>query len=191
MAVEAVAKAIRREVYLCETVPRPLGRFLVVGQEAKIRKLSVGLARSLFGDESAMLWLDMNRYSEKHRITALVARNGGLARFYFEGELTDAILQRPQTVVVLAGVDQAHPDIWRLLSCILEEASLIDGIGRTICFKNAIVIATTTVGCAAAVASPANQVSRDTVGDAVERKIPADIFRLFSDGLILSSRNAG
>jgi ATP-dependent Clp protease ATP-binding subunit ClpB len=190
-----VGKGIRRQLAFRAGLPMPLGRFLLVGPNSKALKLAAGLARFLFEDEKAVLWLDMEDYAEKHTISGLVGHPGGLVCAYFEGELTDPIWRRPQTVVVLDAIDRAHSEVWKVLGPVLSEGSLVDGLGRTVSFKDAIFILTTTVGYEEGAGRPDYVIQSDGTRcpegrldrckAAVECVFAPEILRLFGDILLL------
>src|SRR5262245_25223729 len=143
-----VAGSLRRELNLFRDFSRPIGRFfLSAPDDAVALRLAAGLAQFLFGSEKAVLHLAMKEYSEKHKVSGLVGHTGGLVQDYVEGELTEPLWRQPQTVVVMSAIDRMHPDCWRILIPILTEGTIIDGLGRTVEFKDSVFIMTTTLEC--------------------------------------------
>jgi ATP-dependent Clp protease ATP-binding subunit ClpA len=194
-AVRRVAQAIRRKLALSPSMPRPLGRFLLVGPSDEARRLATSLARFLFGDEAAIRWLDMKDYAEKYQISGLVGHPGGLVCAYFEGELTEPVWRNPRTVVVLDGIERAHGDVWQFLIPMLEQGQLLDMMGRAVSFKNAIIIMTTMVGYAEGVARPDYVLRADgprSCGDfplgskgALERVVRAEVLHAVDEIILL------
>lgn len=146
-AVQAVAKAIRRARAGLKDFKRPIGSFLFLGPTGVGKtELARALAESLFGDESAMLRFDMSEYMEKHTVSRLVGAPPGYVGFEEGGQLTDAVRRKPYSVILLDEIEKAHYDIFNLLLQVLEDGRLTDSQGRTVDFKNTVVIMTSNVG---------------------------------------------
>lgn len=143
--ISTVAQTIRRRVAI-EDHRLPLGKLFVLGPNEDAKRLAIGLADFLYDEPDAVLTLNMAEYREKHKVLGLVGHNGGLVCPFFEGDLTGPVLRQPQMVIVLANADMAHVTAWALLLPMLTTGELVDGIGRKISFKEAVVILTTKVG---------------------------------------------
>lgn len=146
-AVTAVAKAIRRGRVGLKDPNRPLGSFLFLGPTGVGKtELCKTLAEALFGDENAMLRLDMSEYMEKHSVSRMVGSPPGYVGFDEGGQLTEKIRRKPYSVVLFDEIEKAHPDVFNILLQILEDGILTDSQGRKVDFKNAVVIMTSNIG---------------------------------------------
>ena len=146
-AVEAVAKAIKRGRVGLKDPKRPIGSFLFLGPTGVGKtELSKALAESLFGDENAMIRIDMSEYMEGHSISKLIGSPPGYVGFEEAGQLTEKIRRRPYSVVLFDEIEKAHPDVMNMLLQILEDGRLTDSQGRTVNFKNTVIIMTSNVG---------------------------------------------
>lgn len=146
-AVTAIAKAIRRGRVGLKDPNRPLGSFLFLGPTGVGKtELCKSLAEALFGDENAMLRLDMSEYMEKHSVSRMVGSPPGYVGFEEGGQLTEKIRRKPYSVVLFDEVEKAHPDVFNLLLQILEDGILTDSQGRKVDFKNAVIIMTSNIG---------------------------------------------
>ncbi len=146
-AVEAVAKAVRRGRVGLNDPKRPIGSFLFLGPTGVGKtELSKALAESLFGDEKAIVTIDMSEYMEPHSISKLIGSPPGYVGFDEGGQLTEKIRRRPYSVVLLDEIEKAHPDVMNMLLQILEEGRLTDSNGRTVNFKNTVIIMTSNIG---------------------------------------------
>ncbi len=146
-AVTAVAKAIRRGRVGLKDPNRPLGSFLFLGPTGVGKtELCKALAEALFGDENAMLRLDMSEYMEKHSVSRMVGSPPGYVGFDEGGQLTEKIRRKPYSVVLFDEVEKAHPDVFNILLQILEDGILTDSQGRKVDFKNAVIIMTSNIG---------------------------------------------
>jgi ATP-dependent Clp protease ATP-binding subunit ClpB len=179
--IRCVAQCIRAEVALCEDLSQPLGRVLIVGRNEAAGILAKSLARFLFRDENAVLRIDMGTYAERHQLPRLVGHPGGLVYAYSEGELTEPLWRRPQTVVLLEGIEKAHRDVWQVLVPILEEGRTIEGLGRTVWFTNEVFLLATTVGLAEAFVGAEGSRQRDGFPlesrQAIEREFAPEVLR--------------
>ena len=146
-AVSAVAKAIRRGRVGLKDPNRPTGSFIFLGPTGVGKtELCKTLAASLFGDESAMIRLDMSEYMEKHTVSRLVGSPPGYVGYDEGGQLTEKVRRKPYSVVLFDEIEKAHPDVFNMLLQILDDGILTDSQGRKVDFKNTIVIMTSNVG---------------------------------------------
>lgn len=146
-AVSAVAKAIRRGRVGIKDPNRPMGSFIFLGPTGVGKtELCKALAQSMFGDENAMLRLDMSEYMEKHTVSRLVGSPPGYVGYEEGGQLTEKVRRKPYSVVLFDEIEKAHPDVFNMLLQILEDGRLTDSQGRTVDFKNTIIIMTSNVG---------------------------------------------
>ena len=142
-AVKAVSKAVRRARAGFKDKNRPVGSFLFLGPTGVGKtELAKALAEELFGDERAMLRFDMSEYMEKHTTARLVGAPPGYVGYEEGGQLTDAVRRKPYSVVLLDEIEKAHPDVFNLLLQIMEDGRLTDGQGRTVDFRNVVLIMT-------------------------------------------------
>jgi len=146
-AVTAVANAVRRARAGMQDPQRPLGSFLFLGPTGVGKTLlAKALAEFLFDDEKSLVRLDMSEYMEKHTVARLIGAPPGYIGFEEGGQLTEAIRRRPYSVVLLDEIEKAHPDVFNVLLQILDDGRLTDGKGRTVDFKNVVIIMTSNVG---------------------------------------------
>ena len=146
-AVEAVSKAIRRGRVGLKDPKRPIGSFLFLGPTGVGKtELSKALAESLFGDENAMIRVDMSEYMEPHSVSKLIGSPPGYVGFDGGGQLTEKIRRKPYSVILFDEIEKAHPDVMNMLLQILEDGRLTDSQGRTVNFKNTVIIMTSNIG---------------------------------------------
>ena len=146
-AVTAVAKAIRRSRVGLKDPKRPIGSFLFLGPTGVGKtELCKTLAETMFGDENAMIRLDMSEYMEKHTVSRLVGSPPGYVGHEEGGQLTEKVRRKPYSVVLLDEIEKAHPDVWNILLQILEDGIVTDSQGRRVDFKNTIIVMTSNVG---------------------------------------------
>jgi ATP-dependent Clp protease ATP-binding subunit ClpC len=146
-AIKAIAKAIRRARAGLKDPKRPMGSFIFVGPSGVGKTLlSKALAEFMFGDEDALVHLDMSEYMEKHNVSRLVGAPPGYVGYEEGGQLTEQIRRRPYSVVLLDEVEKAHPDVFNMLLQIMEEGRLTDSFGRHVDFRNTILIMTSNIG---------------------------------------------
>ena len=146
-AVVAVAEAVRRARAGLKDPKRPIGSFIFLGPTGVGKtELARALAEFLFDDESALVRLDMSEYMEKFSASRLVGSPPGYVGFDEGGQLTEAVRRRPYAVVLFDEIEKAHPDVFNMLLQILDDGRLTDGKGRTVDFKNTVVIMTSNVG---------------------------------------------
>ncbi len=146
-AVKAIAKAIRRGRVGIKDPNRPMGSFIFLGPTGVGKtELCKALASAMFGDENAMLRLDMSEYMEKHTVSRLVGSPPGYVGYDEGGQLTEKVRRKPYSVVLFDEIEKAHPDVFNMLLQILEDGRLTDSQGRTVDFKNTVIIMTSNVG---------------------------------------------
>ncbi len=146
-AIEAIAKAVRKSRAGLKDPKRPIGTFIFAGPTGVGKTLlAKRLAAFMFGDENALVQIDMSEYSEKHNVSRLVGAPPGYVGYEEGGQLTEKIRRRPYSVVLLDEIEKAHPEVWNMLLQLMEEGRLTDNVGRPVDFKNTIVIMTTNVG---------------------------------------------
>lgn len=145
--VNAVAKAIRRARAGLKDPKRPIGSFLFLGPTGVGKtELARSLAEAIFGDESAMIRFDMSEYMEKHTISRMLGAPPGYIGYDEGGLLTDAVRRKPYAVILLDEIEKAHPDIFNILLQVLDDGRLTDSQGRTVDFKNTVIIMTSNAG---------------------------------------------
>jgi ATP-dependent Clp protease ATP-binding subunit ClpC len=146
-AIAAIARAVRRSRSGIKDPKRPIGTFIFAGPTGVGKTLlAKRLAEFMFGDENALVQLDMSEYMEKHNVSRLIGAPPGYIGYEEGGQLTEKIRRRPYSVVLLDEIEKAHPDVWNMLLQIMEEGRLTDSFGRTVDFKNTILIMTTNAG---------------------------------------------
>jgi len=146
-AVQAVAKAVRRSRSGLKDPNRPMGSFIFIGPSGVGKTLLArALAEFMFGDEDALIQIDMSEYMEKHNVSRLVGAPPGYVGYEEGGQLTERIRRRPYAVLLLDEIEKAHPDVYNMLLQIMEEGRLTDSFGRHIDFKNVILIMTSNIG---------------------------------------------
>ncbi|HIT90428.1 MAG TPA: ATP-dependent Clp protease ATP-binding subunit [Candidatus Merdenecus merdavium] len=146
-AVHAVAKAIRRSRTGIRSPQKPIGTFLFLGPTGVGKtELSKALAEIMFQDENAVIRLDMSEYMEKHTVSKLIGSPPGYVGYDEGGQLTEKVRRKPYSIILFDEIEKAHPDVWNALLQIMDDGRLTDGQGRTVNFKNTIIIMTSNVG---------------------------------------------
>jgi ATP-dependent Clp protease ATP-binding subunit ClpB len=146
-AIQAVAAAVRRARAGLQDPNRPLGSFIFLGPTGVGKtELARALAEFLFDDEQAMVRIDMSEYMEKHTVSRLIGAPPGYIGYDEGGQLTEAVRRRPYSVILFDEIEKAHPDVFNVLLQILDDGRLTDGQGRTVDFKNTVIIMTSNVG---------------------------------------------
>ncbi len=146
-AICAISKVVRKSRAGLKDPKRPIGCFIFAGPTGVGKTLlAKRLAQFMFGDENALVTLDMSEYMEKHNVSRLTGAPPGYIGYEEGGQLTEKIRRRPYSVVLMDEIEKAHPDVWNILLQIFEEGRLTDNVGRTVDFKNTIIILTTNIG---------------------------------------------
>ena len=170
-AVTAVSNAIRRARAGLQDPNRPMGSFLFLGPTGVGKtELTRALAEFLFDDESAMVRIDMSEYMEKHSVARLIGAPPGYVGYEEGGSLTEAVRRRPYQVILFDEIEKAHPDVFNVLLQVLDDGRLTDGQGRTVDFRNTLIILTSNLGSEALARLPERadvSVAREAVMDAV------------------------
>ncbi len=146
-AVKAIARAVRRSRTGMNDPDRPVGSFLFLGPTGVGKtELAKALAATLFGDENKMLRLDMSEFGERHTVSRLVGAPPGYVGYGEAGQLTEQVRRNPYSVILLDEIEKAHPDVFNTLLQVLDDGRLTDGQGRTVDFKNTVLIMTSNLG---------------------------------------------
>ena len=145
-AVEAVSSALRRSRAGLQDPDRPIGTFLFLGPTGVGKtELARALAEFMFDTQDAMVRIDMSEYMEKHAVSRLVGAPPGYVGYDEGGQLTEAVRRRPYSVVLLDEIEKAHPDVFNTLLQVMDDGRLTDGQGRTVSFKNTVLIMTSNI----------------------------------------------
>ena len=156
-AVEAVARSIKRSRAGIQNPSRPIGSFILLGPTGVGKtELSKALAQALFGDENALIRIDMSEYMEKQSVTKLIGSDPGYVGFEEGGQLTEKVRRKPYSVVLFDEIEKAHPDVFNILLQLLDDGRLTDSHGRTVSFKNTVVLMTSNIG--------ASEINRSRLG---------------------------
>jgi ATP-dependent Clp protease ATP-binding subunit ClpB len=172
-AISAVANAIRRARAGLQDPNRPLGSFIFLGPTGVGKtELARALAEFLFDDEHAMIRIDMSEYQEKHTVSRLIGAPPGYVGYEESGQLTEAVRRRPYAVVLFDEIEKAHPEVLNVMLQLLDDGRLTDGKGRTVDFKNSVVIMTSNVGSHYIAEQARNQEGRSTtLEETVKREV--------------------
>lgn len=174
-AIKALSRTIRRQRAGLKDPNRPGGSFIFAGPTGVGKtELAKALAEFLFSDEDALVTLDMSEYAEKHTVSRLFGAPPGFVGYEEGGQLTEAIRRKPFSVILLDEIEKAHPDVFNPLLQVLEEGRLTDGQGRTVDFKNTVIIMTTNLGARSIVAGPVGfqaEGESSTVYDRMRQKV--------------------
>ena len=180
VAIEAVADAVRRSRAGLQNEKRPIGSFLFMGTTGVGKtELAKALAEFLFNDENMMTRIDMSEYQERHSVSRLVGAPPGYVGYDEGGQLTEAVRRKPYSVVLLDEIEKAHPDVFNILLQVLDDGRLTDNKGRTVDFKNTILIMTSNVG-ADIIQSYMDRLSSVILSDS-EESADADRQKMLSD----------
>ncbi|MBO7681083.1 MAG: ATP-dependent Clp protease ATP-binding subunit, partial [Thermoguttaceae bacterium] len=195
-AIEAISKAVRRSRSGFQDPKRPIGSFIFAGPTGVGKTLlAKALAEFMFGDEDALVQVDMSEYMEKFNVSRLVGAPPGYVGYDEGGQLTEKIRRRPYSVVLLDEIEKAHPDIFNILLQVLEEGRLTDSYGRTVDFRNTILIMTTnagaeaiknesTFGFAPADADTSYSSMKERVNEQIERVFRPEFINRFNDIIV-------
>ena len=161
-AVRAVANAVRRARAGLQDPNRPIGSFLFLGPTGVGKtELTKAIAEFLFDDDQAMVRIDMSEFMEKHSVSRLIGAPPGYVGYDEGGVLTEAVRRRPYQVILFDEVEKAHPDVFNVLLQVLDDGRLTDGQGRTVDFKNTLIVLTSNLGSAHLAALKRRRVDRD------------------------------
>ena len=175
-AVKAVSRSIRRTRAGLKDPNRPSGSFIFAGPSGVGKtELAKALADFLFDDESAMVRIDMSEYGEKHSVARLVGAPPGYVGYDAGGQLTEAVRRRPYSLVLFDEVEKAHPDVFDVLLQVLDEGRLTDGQGRTVDFRNTVVILTSNLGAGG---------NRDQIMEAVKHHFKPEFINRLDDVVV-------
>jgi ATP-dependent Clp protease ATP-binding subunit ClpB len=175
-AVRAVANAIRRARAGLQDPNRPLGSFIFLGPTGVGKtELARALAEFLFDDEHSMVRIDMSEYQEKHTVSRMIGAPPGYVGYEEAGQLTEAVRRRPYSVVLFDEIEKAHPEVLNVLLQLLDDGRLTDGKGRTVDFKNAVIIMTSNLG--------SQYIAEASVGTAPSEELPEGVRRKVMDAL--------
>jgi ATP-dependent Clp protease ATP-binding subunit ClpB len=187
-AIQAVSDAVRRARAGIADPNRPTGSFLFLGPTGVGKtELAKALAWFLFDDERAMVRIDMSEYSEKHSVARLVGAPPGYVGYEEGGQLTEAVRRRPYTVILLDEVEKAHPDVFDILLAVLDDGRLTDGQGRTVDFRNTLLILTSNLGSASLVSDLPDELKRDAVMGAVREHFKPEFLNRLDDIVVFDA----
>jgi ATP-dependent Clp protease ATP-binding subunit ClpB len=187
-AVRAVSDAVRRARAGISDPNRPTGSFLFLGPTGVGKtELAKALAAFLFDDERAIVRIDMSEYSEKHSVARLVGAPPGYVGYEEGGQLTEAVRRRPYSVVLLDEVEKAHSDVFDVLLQVLDDGRLTDGQGRTVDFRNAILVLTSNLGSQAIAADLPDQAKKDAVLAVVREHFKPEFLNRLDDIVVFDS----
>jgi ATP-dependent Clp protease ATP-binding subunit ClpB len=187
-AVRAVSDAVRRARAGISDPDRPTGSFLFLGPTGVGKtELAKALAAFLFDDERAMVRIDMSEYSEKHSVARLVGAPPGYVGYEEGGQLTEAVRRRPYSVILLDEVEKAHPDVFDVLLQVLDDGRLTDGQGRTVDFRNTILVMTSNLGSHALASELPERAKKDAVLSVVREHFKPEFLNRLDDIVIFDA----
>ena len=184
-AIEAVSSALRRSRSGLSDPNRPIGSFLFCGPTGVGKtELARALAEFMFDSEQAIVRIDMSEYMEKHAIARLIGAPPGYVGYEEGGQLTEAVRRRPYSVILLDEIEKAHPDVFNALLQIMDDGRLTDGQGRTVDFKNTVLIMTSNVGSQYIAAEAVEENAREQVQEALTQTFPPEFLNRIDDTVI-------
>jgi ATP-dependent Clp protease ATP-binding subunit ClpB len=184
-AVEAVSGALRRSRAGLSDPDRPIGSFLFLGPTGVGKtELAKALAELMFDSEQAMVRIDMSEYMEKHAVARLIGAPPGYVGYEEGGQLTEAVRRRPYSVILLDEIEKAHPDVFNVLLQIMDDGRLTDGQGRTVGFKNTVLIMTSNVGSQFIAAEAVEEKAREQVEETLTQTFPPEFLNRIDDVVI-------
>ena len=187
-AITAVANAVRRSRSGLQDPNRPMGSFVFLGPTGVGKtELVKALAEFLFDDERAMVRIDMSEYMEKHTVSRLIGAPPGYVGHEEGGQLTEAVRRRPYSVVLLDEIEKAHPDVLNLLLQVLDDGRLTDSMGRTVDFRNTLVLMTSNIGGAAILEASGEAAVRKVVQDELRRHFRPEFLNRIDEIVIFGS----
>ncbi|MDP9363843.1 MAG: ATP-dependent chaperone ClpB [Chloroflexota bacterium] len=188
-AIEAVANAIRRARAGLQDPNRPLGSFIFLGPTGVGKtELARALAEFLFDDEQAMVRIDMSEYMERHAVSRLIGAPPGYVGYEEGGQLTEAVRRRPYSVILLDEIEKAHPDVFNVLLQILDDGRATDGQGRTVDFRNTVIVMTSNLGSTYLTGAAANEeATRERVMEALRANFRPEFLNRVDEVIIFSA----
>ena len=187
-AIEAVANAVRRSRSGLQDPNRPMGSFIFLGPTGVGKtELVKALADFLFDDERAMIRLDMSEYMEKHTVARLIGAPPGYIGHEEGGQLTEAVRRRPYSVVLFDEIEKAHPDVLNILLQVLDDGRLTDSLGRTVDFRNTLVLMTSNVGSQAILESKGDRSVKSVVTDELRRHFRPEFLNRVDEIVVFNS----
>jgi ATP-dependent Clp protease ATP-binding subunit ClpB len=184
-AVEAVAGALRRSRAGLSDPDRPIGSFLFCGPTGVGKtELARALAEFMFDSEQAMVRIDMSEYMEKHAVARLIGAPPGYVGYEEGGQLTEAVRRRPYSVILLDEIEKAHHDVFNVLLQIMDDGRLTDGQGRTVDFKNTVLIMTSNVGSQHIASEKVEEKAREQIEEALTQTFPPEFLNRIDDVVI-------
>jgi ATP-dependent Clp protease ATP-binding subunit ClpB len=187
-ALEKVSNAVRRSRAGLQDVNRPIGSFIFLGPTGVGKtELARALAAALFDDERAMVRIDMSEYMEKHAVARLIGAPPGYVGYEEGGFLTESIRRRPYAVILFDEIEKAHPDVFNILLQVLDDGRLTDGKGRTVDFRNTIIIMTSNIGSHLIAEIKNEERVREEVMDLVRKNFRPEFLNRVDDIIIFHS----
>ncbi len=184
-AIKAVANAVRRARAGLQDPNRPLGSFIFLGPTGVGKtELSRALAEFLFDDENAMIRIDMSEYMEKHTVARLIGAPPGYVGYEEGGQLSEAVRRKPYSVVLFDEIEKAHPDVFNVLLQVLDDGRITDGQGRTVDFKNTVIIMTSNIGSQYIMEEESKEARRRLVMDALRAHFRPEFFNRVDEIII-------